>query len=179
MVYSFIYYTGGGVELNRIHYTKIIEYVYEIPKDSSSRYEETCDWLYENFKKDKKAVLKNQLTYLNSTLEVLNSEIKALNENKSDPLKFFKLKQIEFKENKENFEEFLEEIKYEYEFLNKNTKDKNDYEYFNRLFSWYKLKPEFLESAINFLSNNELDVSNLDFEFIILDEYKKKILEIE
>ncbi len=179
MVYNLIYKLEGGIEVNRIlNYTKI-EYICEIPNDSSSKYQELCEWFYKNFKEDKKIVFNNELKYLYSTIDLLEDEMESLNKDKTSPLKFIKLKEIDYKDNTENFKEFIEEIIFEYEFLNKNNLKKDDYNYLNRLFSWYKLKQEFLESAIEFLSNRELDLSELEFEKVDLNEYKKDILSIE
>lgn len=156
-----------------------IEYFMEFPKDSSKRYQELCTWLNECFKEDRELVEKNNLKYLYSTIEILTLELEKMERRKNDPLKFIKLKDISYKGNEENFKEFIEEIKFEYEFLIENNYEKNNYEYLNRLFSWYKLKQEFIESAVNFLSKYELDLSKLEFEEVDLNEYKKEIFNIE
>ncbi|ELC8342869.1 hypothetical protein QYB73_002926 [Clostridium perfringens] len=165
--------------MNRILNCTKIEYIYEIPKDSSSEYQELCEWFYKSFKKDKEKVIENNLIYLFKTVDSIEKEIECLNNEKNSPLKFIKLKEIDFKENRGNFEEFINEIKIEYQFLEKNNLQKDNYKYLNRVFSWYKLKQEFLESAIEFLSKRELDLSKIEFEKVNLDEYKKNIISIE
>ena len=176
---GYLKYIEGGIEMNTLLNNIKIEYVYEIPMDSSIKYQELCKWIYKHFKEDEKLVLKNNMKYLYTTLDILNNELDKLYENKTDPLKFIKLKEIAYKDNEENFEEFIDEIKIEYKFLIENNTEKNNYEYLNRLFSWYKLKQEFLESAIEFLSSQELDLSQLEFEKVNLNDYKKDILNIE
>ena len=95
-----------------------------------------------------------------------------MNEQRNDINVFLRLKDIEYIGNKNNFDDFIEDIKFEYELFNR----KSDYDYFNRVLSWYKIKQQFIESTINFLARNKLDLNELSFKSEC-NQYNNEIIE--
>lgn len=149
-----------------------VQYVYEIPEDSSTKYKELCEWMYRSLKEDEKIARENNLHYSYKSIEKLEIQLREMNEQRNDINVFLRLKDIEYIGNKNNFDDFIEDIKFEYELFNR----KSDYDYFNRVLSWYKIKQQFIESTINFLARNKLDLNELSFKSEC-NQYNNEIIE--
>ena len=171
MVY-YIKYISEEIAMERLINRPNFQYVYEIPKDSSTKYKELCEWMYRSLKEDEKIARDNNLYYSYKSIEKLEIQLQRMNDQRNDINVFLRLKDIEYMGNKSNFDEFIEDIKFEYELFVR----KNDYDYFNRVLSWYKIKQQFIESTMNFLSRNKLDLDELNFKSEF-NQYNSEILE--
>lgn len=69
------------------------------------------------------------------------------------------LSAIEFK-NKDAFSSFLDDTKFEYEFMEKYSNDK-DYEYYNNIISWADITQDHLEEVVETLSKNKIELINV------------------
>ncbi|HBJ1648968.1 hypothetical protein [Clostridium sp. ZBS20] len=167
---------GGEFVFNKvINVIEKIEYVnYVSEKDAASKYKKLCKWLEKRFSEDVNNANKQNLEYLDTTIEKLYKDINSLVKESTDIEKFIKLFYIENKNNNE-FNEFIEDIKEEYKFITRNSKIKEGYKYYNKLFSWYKLTPDFLNSSIYNMSKNEINLDELTVENLHVEHKKINI----
>ncbi|HBF7390232.1 TPA: hypothetical protein KOW58_003871 [Clostridioides difficile] len=161
--------------LNNINYS--VKYIQEIPQSSIAEYEQFCEWLNDKYKDDKRKINENNLEYFDSSLNKIKILLEGINKNIKSIEKIINLNKIDF-DNKEHFIELLEDMKDEYEFL--TDTDSTDYEHFNRIMSWYRLTPDYLDSSIKHLANNKVDLKGIDFDEVLTSEqYSVKIIEDE
>lgn len=153
-----------------------IEFICEVPENNVDKYQKLCDWLYVNFKTHEKIVLDKKMKYLYSTVELIENVLKDMSKKSNDINIVIKLNSIRYKNNNENFKELIEGIKFEYDFFENSELEKDSYDYLNRTFSWYKLKEELIQDAINFLSINKISLNELEFQNIDLDKYENDII---
>lgn len=170
-------YIEGGVEMFEFfNCNPRIEIICKVPETNVDKYRKLCDWLYLNFKTHERIVLDKELKYLYSTVDLIENILKDMHEKSNDINTVIKLNKIRYKNNDENLKELIEGIKFEYEFFEDSELRKDSYDYLNRTFSWYKLKEELIENAINFLATNKIDLNELEFQNIDLGKYENDII---
>lgn len=151
-----------------------IEYIEEISHNSKTEYNKFCKWLNDKYNNDEEKIIENELEYLKTSLNQIRELLSKINDSNRSIDNIIKLNKIDFY-NKDNFKEFLEDMKDEYEFL-AESEDIN-YEHFNRIISWYRLTPDYLNSSIKHLANNKVDLASINFDEInTLDKYNLELV---
>lgn len=117
-------------------------------------YKKLCSWFNEELLNSIKEVQDNELKYLYSTAEFIR--------NKFDKT-MDRLNSIDLEHNKE-LTEFICDMKICYKFM-KQRNNHQKYQYYNKIFSWYELNLNLLNSMIdNLINNNTLKEQDIDIE---------------
>lgn len=117
-------------------------------------YKKLCSWFNEELLNSIKEVQDNELKYLYSTAEFIR--------NKFDET-MDRLNSIDLENNKE-LTEFICDMKICYKFM-KQRNNHQKYQYYNKIFSWYELNLNSLNSMIdNLINNNTLKEQDIDIE---------------
>lgn len=156
---EFIYKEGGYSMFNHLNEVNKIEYVCCVSEnDVVSKYKKLCKWLCEEFTKDINNVHKENLNFFEETIQELEKDIKLLLSQSNDVEKYVSLRMIENK-NKKEFNELVEDIQDEHYFL--DNKKEDGYNHYTKIFSWYKLAPDFINSSVNNMSMNVIDLDGI------------------
>lgn len=132
-------------------------YIQEKPYDSKDEYREFYKYLKKNCLENKESIERNNLKYFDRSTKKIINLIDKNSEN--DMYKHIMFSQIDYR-NKEEFKDLISNLEKQYEYLSSLDGDKEDYNYFKRLMSWYRLTIDSLESAVENLSKKEIDSSS-------------------
>lgn len=133
-------------------------YIQEKPYDSKDEYRQFYKYLKKNCLDNEESIKKNKLKYFDRSTKKIINLIEKNSEN-NDMYKHIMFSQIDSK-NKEEFKNLILNLEQQYKYLISLDEDKEDYNYFKRLMSWYRLSIDSLESAVKNLSKKEIDSSN-------------------
>lgn len=162
---------GGEFVINDFYKLSEIEYVnFDHYSNTISEYNKLCEWLDKTLEENINYVKDNDLICFEKTSIKLKGEIHSLKTEVKNMDKYIQLSDIEYK-NKYEFEELVRDIYTEYNYLKNKRSKRDDYSYLKGIFSWFKLAPDFVNSSIDNLSHNKVDLSDISLEDISNKNY--------